>query len=233
MYTNNENQIPNEDQIENEYKSNSSLHQSDIVPTSRGVKKKRNKKGPSVGIVALALSLALIGGAIGGASTGYFLGQKNASISSSTNFATGNSTQYATSIANTTTKSINSVYETYKSAVVGVKNEGTTTNVFGQTSAAASSGTGFIISADGYILTNNHVVENADKVTVTLYNEENYTATVIGADAQNDVALLKINATDLNKVELRIPAYPDGCSGNIRTANRKHPDTLSSNLIVR
>jgi serine protease Do len=59
-------------------------------------------------------------------------------------------------------------------------------------------GSGFIISKDGYILTNNHVVENADKITVTLPNEEEMEAKLIGTDPQSDVALIKIdNGNDL------------------------------------
>ena len=54
-------------------------------------------------------------------------------------------------------------------------------------------GSGFIISPDGYILTNNHVVDNADKITVILSDEREFTASLIGADPQSDVALIKID----------------------------------------
>lgn len=55
-----------------------------------------------------------------------------------------------------------------------------------------SLGSGFIVSDDGYILTNNHVVENADEVTVTLLDKEEYKATVVGNDPKTDIALIKI-----------------------------------------
>lgn len=58
-------------------------------------------------------------------------------------------------------------------------------------------GSGVIISSDGYIVTNNHVIEKAEKLEVTLNNNKTYTATVIGADATTDLALLKIDDTDL------------------------------------
>lgn len=209
MNTNNEDQIPNETPIENEFPLNNTPPQAFSDPVAVGVKenKKRNnfsRKNFSAGIVALSLSLALIAGAIGGASAGYLVGQRNTAVSNSNSasFAAGDSAQQATSIASTTAQSINSIYETYKSAVVGVRNDGTSTNVFGQSTASASSGTGFIISDDGYILTNNHVIEGADKVTVTLYNDTTYTATIVGADTENDIALLKIAATGLNTVKL-------------------------------
>jgi serine protease Do len=63
-------------------------------------------------------------------------------------------------------------------------------------------GSGFIVSADGYILTNAHVVENADQVTVRLTDRREYTAKVIGSDKQSDVALLKVDAKNLPTVKL-------------------------------
>ncbi len=59
------------------------------------------------------------------------------------------------------------------------------------------SGSGFIVSADGYILTNNHVVENAEKVTVRLFDRREFTARVVGADPLTDVAVVKIDAPKL------------------------------------
>jgi serine protease Do len=64
------------------------------------------------------------------------------------------------------------------------------------------SGTGFIVSQDGYILTNNHVVEGADKVIVRLLNRSEYVAKVVGADPNTDVAVLKIDATGLTPAAL-------------------------------
>ena len=59
------------------------------------------------------------------------------------------------------------------------------------------SGSGVIISGDGYIVTNNHVIDDADKVEVTLHDRRTYTAKVIGKDASTDIALLKIDAQNL------------------------------------
>jgi serine protease Do len=63
-------------------------------------------------------------------------------------------------------------------------------------------GSGFIISADGYVLTNNHVVEGADNVTVRLSDRRELDAKVVGTDAQYDIALLKLSATDLPVVSV-------------------------------
>ncbi len=62
------------------------------------------------------------------------------------------------------------------------------------------SGSGFIVSPDGYILTNNHVVAGADKVTVRLYDKREFTARVVGTDPNTDVAVIKIDARGLPTV---------------------------------
>ncbi len=89
--------------------------------------------------------------------------------------------------------------------VVGIAANGTATaeSFFGLIEQPfSSSGTGFIISTDGYIVTNNHVIENAKEIIVTLNNDQEYPATVIGADAKTDLAVLKINATNLTPAVL-------------------------------
>ena len=65
-----------------------------------------------------------------------------------------------------------------------------------------STGSGFIISKDGYLLTNNHVVADADEITVSLGDRREYQAEVIGADERSDVALLKIDAEDLPTLDI-------------------------------
>lgn len=85
-------------------------------------------------------------------------------------------------------------------AVVHVKNVGVMRNPFSGSRAESLQGTGsgVIISPDGYIVTNNHVIQNASKLQVTLNNNENYMAEVIGSDPKTDIALLKIDAEDLD-----------------------------------
>ena len=94
------------------------------------------------------------------------------------------------------------VHAQNKNSVVGIANQGITTNIFGQVTETASSGSGFIISEDGYIVTNYHVIEDASKLTVITNSEEEYSATVVGYDESNDFALIKINATGLTPVKL-------------------------------
>ena len=63
-------------------------------------------------------------------------------------------------------------------------------------------GTGFFISSDGYLITNNHIVENAEKITIYTLQDNEYKAEVVGTDAPTDVALLKIAEKNLPYVEL-------------------------------
>lgn len=63
-------------------------------------------------------------------------------------------------------------------------------------------GTGIILSEDGYIVTNNHVIENSNSVKITLYDGTEYTASIVGADATTDIAVLKIDAIGLTAAAL-------------------------------
>ena len=99
-------------------------------------------------------------------------------------------------------------------SIVGITVEYKVNSLFGGTSTSQGSGSGIIVSSDGYILTNNHVVNStssssyyqiteATKVTVKLYNDETeYEATIVGSDSQTDLAVIKINKTGLTAAEL-------------------------------
>lgn len=71
-----------------------------------------------------------------------------------------------------------------------------------QNRGGQSLGSGFVISADGYLLTNNHVIADADEVTVLLQDQREFTATVVGTDERSDLALLKVDADDLPVVKI-------------------------------
>ncbi len=74
-------------------------------------------------------------------------------------------------------------------------------NPHGNTQMLSATGSGVIISTDGYIVTNNHVVQDADKVEVTLNDKRIYNATIIGSDPSTDLALLKVDVADLPTVQ--------------------------------
>ena len=93
------------------------------------------------------------------------------------------------------------VYAANVNSTVGITTS-VTTNFWGYQSTSAASGSGFIISDDGYILTNFHVIEDSDSISVSMYNGDSYEADLIGYDESNDIAVLKIDAEGLSQVIL-------------------------------
>ena len=174
-------------------------------------KKEPKKKRWGLRVAVVALCCALVGSAAGGAIVGsvmHNIYKNDASTTQqpSTSQPAATPSESTSQVVQTRQPSSGQltpaeIYAQNVSAVVSISNEATT-NVFGQVTATASSGTGFIISADGEILTNYHVVKNASKLTVTMNNGESYNATVIGYEEDNDVALIKIDATGLTPVSL-------------------------------
>lgn len=84
-------------------------------------------------------------------------------------------------------------------SVVEIVTEVTSTQygMFGGTYTSQAAGSGVIISSDGYIITNNHVIEDASSITVTTYDNKEYSATLVGTDETSDIAVIKVDATDL------------------------------------
>ena len=93
------------------------------------------------------------------------------------------------------------VYARNVNAVVLIEST-VVTSMYGQTATGVSSGSGFIISEDGYVVTNYHVIEGAASVKVVLCDGKTYPAAVVGYDSTNDIALLKVEATGLTAVEM-------------------------------
>ena len=91
------------------------------------------------------------------------------------------------------------IYEQNVNSTVGITTS-ITTNVWGYQTTSAASGSGFIITSDGYILTNYHVIEDSSTVTVTLFDGTVYDAAVVGYDESNDIAVLKVEAQNLTPV---------------------------------
>ena len=93
------------------------------------------------------------------------------------------------------------VYAVNVNSTVGITTS-VTTNIWGFQTTSAASGSGFIISTDGYILTNYHVIDDADSITVSLFDGTTYDAVLIGYDESNDIAVLKVDADNLPPVIL-------------------------------
>ena len=189
----------------------------DYVPGGRGGKppepeKKPHKRGMGVaGVIALCLVCALLGGVSGGLIAN---ANQPAAVVSETDAPASDTplVQTSPSAGGTTPSSDGAMsardiyYDLACKQVVGIQTDITTTNIFGMTVSGSVSGSGFVISADGYILTNYHVIEDAYsggyEIKVMFYNGDSYTAEVKGFDRNNDIAVLKIEAEGLNAAEL-------------------------------
>ena len=178
---------------------------------------KSGKGGRILGIIALCLVCALLGGLVGASFMGRSLDGRIAAledarteqalerITEAAAAGSADSAQTATAVKNDSTAlTASAIYAQSCSQVVGVTTEVTYTNFFGMNSSSAVSGTGFIVSEDGYILTNYHVIElaaqNDKDVNVILYDGTRYTASIVGYEKYNDVAVLKIDANGLKPV---------------------------------
>ena len=95
-----------------------------------------------------------------------------------------------------------SVIAKVKPSVVTIKTEVVTYDIFNRPFTQEGAGSGWIVDEDGHIVTNNHVIEGANSITVTLADGRTFTAGVVGADALSDLAVLKVNAQDLVKADL-------------------------------
>ena len=93
--------------------------------------------------------------------------------------------------------SLPQLFEYANPAVVAISTETTGRNVFGQVVTRPSAGSGFIVSADGYIVTNDHVIENASTINVIMYDGTQVPATVVGRAPHSDIAVIKIEQTGL------------------------------------
>ena len=172
---------------------------------------KTEKKRTGSKITALALCFSLLGGCIGAG--GVLLASRFAdndttvsghSSDSSTSILQGNRDSNAIDINTIDTDRVMTAAEVYAvnvGSTVGITTS-ITTNYWGYQTTSAASGSGFIISDDGYILTNFHVIENSSSITVALYNGENFDASLVGYDESNDIAVLKIAAEGLSPVIL-------------------------------
>ena len=94
------------------------------------------------------------------------------------------------------------LYEQNVNSTVGITISGETSSRYGYGYTYQASGSGFIITSDGYILTNYHVISGSKSVTVATYDHNTYDAKVIGYDASNDIAVIKIDAENLAPVTL-------------------------------
>ena len=171
----------------------------------------KKKGGKAAKVVALLLACALVGGGSGFGAAALMQKQSapaSNSVSSAASDASvmleGQRQTAALQVASIDTSKVltpSEVYAQNVNSTVGITTS-ITTNYFGYQTTGAAAGSGFILTADGYILTNYHVVESSDSIKVTTYDGTSYDAQLIGYDESNDIAVLKIDATDLTPVVL-------------------------------
>ena len=169
------------------------------------------KKGAGVKVAALCLVCALLGGVVGG--VGVAAG-RNLFPDQTTIYASGR-TPTVVNVARVdgrTAMTVDQVYEANLPSVVGINGD-VTTNFWGQTVKNAVSGSGFVITEDGYILTNYHVIDGVDDLKVSFADGTTYDAVVVGGEEDNDIAVVKIDATGLTPVVV-------GDSGNMRVGEQ-------------
>lgn len=171
-------------------------------PTQERIIPQKRKLG--CGIITLAIIFSLLGGALGAG--GLLLGYRTVDRMGAQKVPVLEGHRQNTVIETVPVQTgermtAAQVYAANVHSTVGITTS-VTTNFWGYQSTAAASGSGFIISEDGYILTNYHVIEASDSITVTLYSGESHDARVIGYDESNDIAVLKVEATQLSPVVL-------------------------------
>ena len=164
---------------------------------------KNGKNRLGLKIASLALVCALLGGLVGGG-TAYLVSNSSNSDTTEVNVSNRKPTEIQLkTVDGKNPMSMSEVYASNVNSVVSINITATSDpNFFGQTTQTAGAGSGFILTPDGYIVTNYHVVGDADTVKVTLYNGDSYDAQYIGGDEDYDIAVIKIEATDLPNVTL-------------------------------
>ena len=175
--------------------------------------RKHKRKGSGAKVAALCLVCALVGGVVGGGGVAVATGALNGGTST---IYEGTRTPTTVSVANVTGNELLTapeIYAAYVGSTVGITTEIVTTNGWGQPVSSAAAGSGFVITSDGYILTNYHVIEDANTIKVSFVDGTSYDAELVGGEEENDIAVLKIDATGLTPVII-------GDSDNVRVGEQ-------------
>ena len=189
MYYNDYNRVHEEDPI---ITNNFRVDGAEAAPGKR-------KKNAGVKIAALCLACALVGGAVGGAAVHFLPG------GGQTTLYEGTHTPVAVTMSSTSTDQVLTIPQIYANNVgstVGITTELVTTNFWGQPVKSAAAGSGFVVTQDGYILTNYHVIAGASSIKVAFVDGTTYDAALVGGEEANDIAVLKIEAAGLTPVTL-------------------------------
>ncbi len=174
---------------------------SDAAP--KGKRQKKSKK--PAGYVAAAVAACVMLSGVAGFGGSYLFSKLNAP-SGSAPAVQINKVNTDSGVSNMsvqqTDKSTNQIVSEVADSVVEIKVEVVQSHPFYGQSVGEAAGSGVIISEDGYILTNNHVIDGASGITVTLRSGDSYAAQLIGADPDLDIALVKIEASGLSAAKI-------------------------------
>lgn len=173
--------------------------------------KQEKKKRRYAWVIVLALCFSIFGSALGAGGVlfaQHYMAQEEEPVTqeeeNTSNILQGQRENSVINIVDIDTSSIMTPAEVYAANVnstVGITTT-VTTNFWGYQSTSAASGSGFVLTDDGYVLTNYHVIEGSSSITVSTYDGETYEAALIGYDESNDIAVLKVDAEGLVPVVL-------------------------------
>lgn len=164
-----------------------------VIPPPAPQKKKGN--GGKIALVLIAVFVLALAGSFLGAKLTKAGGTGDAVIYQSD---TKTSTDTDSTGTAKKTNTVESVAATTAASVVEVKTSYVQKGSFFGDYVTSGAGSGVVISKDGYIVTNNHVIDKAEEITVTLKSGKEYKAKLVGTDDKTDIAVLKIEATDLS-----------------------------------
>ena len=168
-------------------------HAAPVGPTHT---KKKEKKYVTKGALIVCMILTMIISSLLGA---FLAGTYVSKLSTDGRTAREDSelSQLNLSDATGSDMTVSQIVDKNENAVVEIVVSGTQQNMWGQMQLVQGAGSGVIVREDGYIATNYHVIQGANKVQVTLHNGESYPAQIVGSDAANDIAVVKIDAKGL------------------------------------
>ena len=180
------------------------------IPTSGGPvgpEQPPRKKGGWRKAIALVLVCALVGGGAGAGGAALYTSRANSGGTTVVQEMERPQVQTVVNSKGGQAMTPAELYAANLASCVGITVSTTSVNIFGQTSTSAASGSGFVLTQDGYIVTNYHVIEDAAKdssvtVEVAFANGDKYPAKLVGGEQDNDVAVLKIEAAGLTPVTL-------------------------------